>query len=147
MEEIKIEKMNLDHFNEIKEVLISEFDDFWNENLLKEEIENENSRYIVAKKNNEIVGFAGIKYNFDNCVEIMNIVTKKNQRRNGIGKILIEKIKEIAKEFCVQKICLEVNEQNLPAINLYQKNGFKQVGVRKQYYDGKFDAILMDYNL
>lgn len=147
MEEIKIEKMNLDHFNEIKEVLISEFDDFWNENLLKEELENENSRYIVAIKNNEIVGFAGIKYNFDNCVEVMNVVTKKNKRRNGIGKILIDNIKEIAKEFCVQKICLEVNEQNLPAINLYQKNGFKRVGVRKQYYNGKFDAILMDYIL
>ena len=147
MEEIKIEKMNLDHFNEIKKVLISEFDDFWNENLLKEELENENSKYIVAIKNNEIVGFAGVKYNFDNCVEVMNIVTRKNKRRNGIGKILIDNIKKIAKEFCVEKICLEVNEKNLPAINLYQKNGFKQVGVRKQYYDGKFDAILMDYNL
>jgi len=147
MEEIRIEKMNLDHFIRIKEILLSEFDDFWNENLLEEELQNPNSNYIVALRNDEIVGFAGIKNNFDDCVEIMNIVTKKNERRTGIGKILIENIKELAKEFKVKKICLEVNEKNLPAINLYQNNGFKQVGLRRQYYDGKFDAILMDYNL
>ncbi len=147
MKEIIIEKMNLEHFNRIKEILLSEFDDFWNEKILEEELQNSNSKYIVAIKNDEIVGFAGIKYNFDDCVEIMNIVTKKNERRTGIGKILIENIKELAKEFNVKKICLEVNEKNSPAINLYHNNGFKQVGVRRKYYDGKFDAILMDYNL
>lgn len=147
MEEIKIERMNLDHFNKIKDILLEEFDDFWNENLLKEELENKNSKYIVAIKDDEVVGFAGIKYNFDNFVEIMNIVTKKNQRRNGIGKILIENIKKLAKEYGVEKIFLEVNHQNLPAIKLYENSGFKQVGIRKQYYEGKFDAILMDYNL
>lgn len=147
MEEIKIERMNLDHFNKIKDILLEEFDDFWNENLLKEELENKNSKYIVAIKDDEVVGFAGIKYNFDNFVEIMNIVTKKNQRRNGIGKILIENIKKLAKEYGVEKIYLEVNNQNLPAIKLYENSGFKQVGIRKQYYEGKFDAILMDYNL
>lgn len=147
MEEIKIKKMNLNHYEKIKDIVLTEFDDFWNSNLLKEELQNENSRYIVAIKENEILGFAGIKYNFDNFVEIMNIVTKKNQRRNGIGVILLKNIIEISKEFNVKKISLEVDEKNFPAINLYRKLGFNSVGRRKKYYNGISDAILMDFYL
>lgn len=146
MEDIVIEKMNLNHYEKIKDLLKSDFDEFWNSAVLKEELENENSRYIVASINREIVGFAGIKYNF-NTVEIMNIVTKKSQRRKGIGEILLDNLIEASKEFDIQKIELEVNEKNFPAINLYRKKGFKEVGVRKKYYDGIFDAVLMDYNL
>ena len=146
MEDIKVEKMNLNHFEEIKDILEDEFDDFWNSKILKEELENENTRYVVAIKNEEILGFAGIKYNFD-TVEVMNIVTKKNQRRKGLASLLLRKLLEISKEFNVSKISLEVNEQNLPALNLYKKLGFFEVGRRNKYYNEQFDAILMDYNL
>lgn len=146
MENIKIEKMDLKHYERIKDVLQEEFDDFWTPELLKEEIENENSKYIVAIIGDEIVGFAGIKYNFE-IVEIMNLVTKKNQRRKGIGGFLLNNLIEISKEFNVKKIELEVNEKNFSAIKIYRKKGFKDVGIRKKYYNGIFDAILMDYNL
>jgi len=146
MEDIKVEKMDFNHFEKIKDILEDEFDDFWNSQILKDELENENTRYVVAIKNGEVSGFAGIKYNFD-TVEVMNIVTKKNQRRNGLATILLRNLIEISKEFNVSKILLEVNEQNLPAINLYNKLGFFEVGRRKKYYNNQFDAILMDYNL
>lgn len=146
MEDIKIEKMDLKHYERIKDVLQEDFDDFWTPELLKEEIENENSKYIVAIIGDEIVGFAGIKYNFE-IVEIMNLVTKKNQRRKGIGGFLLNNLIEISKEFNVKKIELEVNEKNFSAIKIYRKKGFKDVGIRKKYYNGIFDAILMDYNL
>ncbi len=146
MENIIVEKMTIKHYNLIKDILENEFDDFWNPKILKEELENINSRYIIAKKNDEIVGFAGIKYNYEN-VEIMNIVTKRNQRRKGIARILLKKLIECSKEFNINKISLEVNENNLPAINLYKKMGFEVVGLRKMYYNGKSNAILMDYYL
>ena len=68
--------MTLADLNSIKNNLISEFDDFWNYNILKEELDNNNSNYIMAKLNNEIIGFAGIKIIL-NEADIMNIVTKK----------------------------------------------------------------------
>ncbi|MCI9366191.1 MAG: GNAT family N-acetyltransferase [Clostridia bacterium] len=40
-------------------------------------------------------------------------------------------------------ITLEVNEENKPAIHLYEKYGFQTVGTRKRYYDNKFDAYIM----
>lgn len=146
MEEFEIKNMQLYHYNKIKNSLELDFDDFWNKDMLKEELQNENSRYIVALKNDEIVGFAGIKYNFDS-VEIMNIVTKKSYRRKGIAFILLKNLIVLSKQFKTKKIQLEVNEKNIPAINLYKKIGFNVVGIRKKYYNGIFDAILMDYIL
>ena len=146
MEEIIIEKMTLKDYYNIKEVLKTELDDLWNPKILKEELENKYTKYIVAKINKNIVGFAGIKYNFS-TVEIMNIVTNKNYRRKGIATIMLNNLIELSKEFNVSKIELEVNEKNISAINLYQKKGFKQVGIRKKYYNGIFDAVLMDYFL
>ena len=138
--------MTLSDFEDIKDILVDEFDEFWKPSILESELNSENSKYIVAIMNNEIVGLAGIKYNFD-TLEIMNIVTKKTQRRKGIGLVLLNNLIKLSKDYCVDKIELEVNEKNLPAINLYKKIGFKQVGLRKKYYDNNFDAILMDYNL
>ena len=76
---IEIKDMTLEHLETIKDVLNSEFDDFWNYNILKEELNSQNSCYIVALLNNEIVGFAGIKF-IVNEADIMNIVTRKNFR-------------------------------------------------------------------
>ena len=146
MENIKILKMNFNHLDAIKDDLENEYDDFWNFHILEEELKNENSLYIVAIKENEIIGFAGIKYNFEN-VELMNIVVKKKYRKQGFGYILLKEIINKSSEFDTSKIGLEVSEKNIGAIELYKKVGFKQVGIRKKYYNGKDDAILMDYYL
>ena len=82
--DIKIEKMTITDLNNIKHNLNTDFDDFWNYNVLKEEIENNNSQYIVAKVDNEVVGFAGIKIIMDEA-DIMNIVTKKSFRKIKIS--------------------------------------------------------------
>ena len=142
---IKIEKMNLNHLNELQEILISDFDDFWSFSTLKEELENENSSYIIGKINNEIIGFAGLKKIFDQA-DIMNIVIKKTYRNQGIGTLLLENLILLAKELNISTLFLEVNEQNKPAIHLYEKLGFKKLGVRKKYYNNN-NGIIMKKNL
>ncbi len=142
---IKIEKMSLLDFETIKDSLQSEFDDFWTQSILKSELENENSKYIVAKENQNIVGFAGIIILPDD-VEITNIVTKKSERKKGIGNLLLDKLIIMARETGKDNISLEVNEKNIIAINLYKKFGFETVGRRKKYYNQKDDAIIMTKN-
>lgn len=137
-----IEKMTLIDFENIKEKLQEDFDEFWNSSILKSELENENSKYIVAKENNEIIGFAGIIVTPVD-VEITNIVTKKSKRKKGIGKSLLDKLIEMAKELKSETISLEVNEKNNIAIHLYEKCGFEKVGLRKKYYNGIDNAIIM----
>ncbi len=139
---IKVENMTLEDFENIKENLQNDFDEFWTPNILKSELQSENSKYIVAKKENEIVGFAGIWISPID-VEITNIVTKKTERKKGIGSLLLEKLIEMAKETKRNNISLEVNENNIAAGLLYQKYGFEVVGIRKKYYYGKDNAIIM----
>ena len=143
--DIKIEKMTITDLNNIKDNLNNDFDDFWNYNVLKEEIESNNSKYIVAKIDNEVVGFAGIKIIMDEA-DIMNIVTKKTFRNKGIGTLLLKNLISISHELQLSSISLEVNEKNLPAIHLYEKFGFENLGIRKNYYQDK-NAIIMTKKL
>lgn len=138
---VEIKNMTLEHLETIKDVLNSEFDDFWNYNILKEELNSQNSCYIVAFLNNEIVGFAGIKF-IANEADIMNIVTKKTFRNQGIGKLLLENLIQLAKSLHLKSITLEVNEENAPAIHLYKKFGFEILGIRKNYYQNKNGIIM-----
>lgn len=138
-----ISEMNLQDLENIKDCLLTDFDDFWSYNILKQELENGKSKYFVAKQENEIVGFAGILLIIDE-VNIMNIVVKKGKRKLGIGSLLLEEIIKYSKIYNATSITLEVNEKNIPAIKLYEKYGFKQVGFRKKYYNNEDNAILMD---
>lgn len=138
-----ISEMNLQDLENIKGCLLTDFDNFWSYNILKQELENGKSKYFVAKQENEIVGFTGILLIIDQ-VNIMNIVVKKDKRNFGIGSSLLEEIIRYSKIHNATSITLEVNEKNIPAIKLYKKYGFKQVGLRRKYYNNEDNAILMD---
>lgn len=138
-----VNKMN---FNDLDNLNISEFDDFWNLDILKDELKSNNSEFIVAKLENEVVGFAGAKFIIDEA-DIMNIAVKSSYRKQGIASLLLKNLIDVCKNNNINSINLEVNEENFPAINLYKKYEFLEVGRRKNYYDGKFDAILMKKNI
>ena len=141
---IKISTMMLNDLEQIKENLQTDFDDFWNFEIFKEELANTNSMYLVLKYENEIVSFGGIKFILDEA-DIMNIVTKKDKRNQGFAKFLLNKLITMAKEQNCKTITLEVNENNLPAIKLYKDFKFKEIGKRKNYYKNGDTAILMTY--
>ena len=87
--DLKLSKMSIEDLKSIKNVLASEFDNFWSYDVLEEELECDNSYVIVAKVDeNTIVGFAGLKVILDEA-DIMNIVVKKDFRHNGIGSVLL----------------------------------------------------------
>ena len=144
--DIEITKMEIADLEKIENILVNDFDSFWSASILKNELENKqnlNSIYFVAKdEKKEIVGFVGVLI-IDTEANIMNIVVKKDKRLLGIGSQLLKFIIDYSKDQNLSSITLEVNEQNLPAINLYKKHNFKQVGLRKKYYNNKDNAILM----
>ena len=139
---IQIYKMHLSDLDMISDNLNQDFDDFWNYNIFKNELENPNSKYIVAKNNSDIIGYAGIWIAID-IAHITNIVVKKDCRNQGIGSYLLKELIEISKKLEVKELTLEVNEYNLAAINLYKKFEFKHVGTRKKYYKNTDNALIM----
>ena len=115
--------------------------------MLKNELKNENSYYIIAKLENNIVGFGGIWKAVDD-VHITNIVVRKKFRKLGIGNVILEHLIKIGRNIQnINSITLEVNSKNTPAINLYLKFGFKKVGLRKNYYGLDENAIIMTLDL
>ena len=141
--DFKIDKMSLKDLTSIKDILTTEFDDFWNYEILKSELESGNSYFFVVKNTlDEVVGFAGIKVILDEA-DIMNIVVKKDFRNKKIGSLLLEHLISYSKSINLKNITLEVNKNNLSAIKLYEKFAFDRLGIRKKYYNGKDDAIIM----
>lgn len=143
---IQINKMTMEHFLEINNVFEEMFDCFWNKNILKSEIENKLSTYIVASYENKVVGFAGFLKVFDEC-DITNIVTRKDMRGKNIGSIMLNQLINIAKKKNIKRINLEVNEKNIIAQKLYKKYNFIKIGIRKKYYNNIDDAIIMQLDI
>ena len=141
-----LEKMELKHLETIKDTLYSEFDNFWTISTLKNELENLNTYYIIAKIDEEIVGFGGLNQILDE-MQLNYIVTKKNKRNLGIASKILDNLISFANTKNITSITLEVNEKNLIAIKLYKKFGFKQIGLRKKYYNNIDNAILMQKNI
>ena len=141
-EKIKIMPMHASDIDAITPNFETEFDKFWNINTLRNDFSNPNSTYIIAKIDDEIVGFAGFLKICDET-NIMNIVTKVDKRHLGIGSKLMQALIDEAKKQNLTSITLEVNDKNFQAIKLYEKFGFKRIGLRKKYYNNTDDAIIM----
>ena len=165
---IKISKMTETDLNALKNSLISDFDDFWSFNSLQQEFKNDTSHLFVVKSNssvqnimpgqdlssttnskshiNDILGFVSVQFIIDEAT-ITNIVTKKACRNQGIGSKLLEFITDYCKSNNMKTLTLEVNENNTYALKLYKKYGFKQIGLRKNYYNGIDNAIIMNLDI
>ena len=137
---ISIMPFSITELEDISDILEKDYDDFWNFNILKSELQNPSSMYLCCKKNSQIIGFAGITLVLDTA-ELNNIVIKKDCRGHGYSSLLLKNMIEKAKSKGCKKLNLEVAANNITAINLYKKFGFKQVGIRSKYYNG-IDALL-----
>lgn len=134
--------MNRNHLERICENLIN-YDEFWTNAVLEDEFNNENSKYFVAiDENDEIIAFGGLWFNIDEA-HVMNIAVKKEFRSQHVGTELLEFLVVEAKKENKNCITLEVREDNVPAIELYKKLEFDEIGRRKKYYEKLYDAIIM----
>lgn len=141
-----IREMNLDDLESIKDILQSDFDDFWNYNIFFEELKNQYSKYFCGIEENQIVGFAGVWQSID-VMHITNIVVRKDKRGQYFGEKLLRKLIDYSKDKEeVISLTLEVHEDNIIAQELYKKYNFKALGKRKNYYKNK-DAIIYTLEL
>lgn len=138
---MEFRRMSLDDLNKIASNL-NNFDDFWTFGIFKEELINPKCHYIVAIQDEDILGFGGISVVLDEA-NINNIAVRFDKRNNKIGSKILLNLIDISKLLNCSFITLEVNVKNLPAIKLYENFGFKNLGIRKNYYKGQFDAYIM----
>ena len=120
-------------------------DNFTYELTKKEFSTNPYLKIITYVEKDKIIGFLLYSLIYDRIeIEQFEVITK--ERGKGIGDKLLKYLIEKYQDTDIKNITLEVKEDNIVAINLYEKYGFKNVSTREKYYDG-INGLLMEKTL
>ena len=115
----------------------------WSEASVAGELDNPLSVWLVCEDQGRVLGYVGSQTVLDET-DMMNIAVLPEARRAGIGERLILSLIELLKDRGSRSLALEVRASNTPAISLYKKLGFLQVGRRPNYYRGpREDALIL----
>ena len=142
---IRIVPMNADHLEEIERLERICFSRPWNRRMLAEELENQCAAFLVAEDGDTgaVLGYAGLLVVADEGY-ITNVAVFPEFRRCGIAARILEVYLNFAEANRLAFVTLEVRPTNAPAIALYENLGFRQVGLRKNYYHKpKEDALIL----
>ena len=115
----------------------------WSERLFWSELGQLDTRhYVVALEEGRVVGYAGLcDYPDEAFVQTMAVAPSAQGR--GLGaRLLVELLEEAARRG-QPTVSLEVRADNAPAQRLYERHGFTRTGVRRGYYAGGVDALVL----
>lgn len=146
-----MQKININPFDksDIEEAVKLEKECFsspWSEKGFECAI-NEGLSYFISAKNEtgDFMGYAGM-YSAADEGYIYNIAVWTEYRSNGVGSALLKNLLEYSEKSGLLFLSLEVRKSNINAIKFYEKLGFKELGIRKNFYDfPKEDAVIMSY--
>ena len=138
-----IVKMNESHVKAVAELEKICFSDPWSENSVASELKNKLALWLVAEEEGRVAGYIGSQTCGDES-DVMNVAVHPDFRRRGIAENLVNGLVEELKAIESRCLTLEVRASNVPAISLYEKLGFLEVGRRKNYYrNPREDALIM----
>lgn len=135
--------MNAAHVAQVAELEKLCFRDPWSEKSVASELENALSLWLVAVDGEHVTGYVGSQ---SVCGEsdMMNVAVHPEYRRQGIAERLVDALVAELKARGSHSLTLEVRASNDAARKLYDKLGFQQVGLRKNYYrNPREDALIL----
>lgn len=140
---MKYVKMDENHVAQVALLEQACFSDPWSEKAISSELINPLSCWIVALDGEMLAGYVGSQ-SVLGWADMMNLAVAVDYRRRGIAEQLVHTLIDNLKSQDVTCLTLEVRASNQPAIKLYEKIGFSQVGRRPNYYHNpKEDALIM----
>lgn len=139
----EIKKATLDMVDDIVNIENISFTVPWSKKTFLEAMESKHISTSVLEEDEAICGFCCMMA--IGCeAELLNIAVLPEHRRKGYAALLLEKELLSLSENGVEDVFLEVRESNSPARRLYERFGFCEIGVRKNYYSQpKENAVLM----
>lgn len=139
---IEVKLMEIRDLPEVVEIEKEIFSIPWSLKSFQESLINKNTLYMVAVENEKVIGYAGMYISFEEG-DISNVAVASNYRKRGVATKLLLEIIRRAHEKGVTDVTLEVRETNVGAIRLYEKLGFKEVGIRKNFYEKPIENALI----
>ena len=138
-----IEKMNSSHVAQIAQLEKICFSDPWSEKSVASELDNKLAFWLVAAEGDTVAGYIGSQTVIDET-DMMNVAVHPDFRRQGIAEALVNTLVENLKKMRSRCLTLEVRASNAPAIALYEKLGFAEIGRRRNYYrNPREDALIL----
>lgn len=123
------------------------FSDAWTEKGIYDTWKQSQAFVVVAEENNNIVGYCIIYYVLDEG-EIARIAVDSTLRKQGVGRQILDHVVEICNTKEITTLLLDVRESNETARRFYQKYGFLEDGIRKNFYEGPREhAVLMSMQI
>ena len=104
-----------------------------------------NNLFKVLKSESNIIGYYIALFVAEEC-QLLNITVRLELKKKGFGQLMLKNLVEECRKKNIINIFLEVRLSNSSAIRLYEKNGFNEIGIRRNYYkipEGREDAIMM----
>lgn len=145
--ELLLDYMTLEDVSGVTIIEEECFSQPWSYQAFLSELQNEHAVTLIAIADFEVVGFINARFLLDEG-SINNIAVTLTHRRQHIANQLLQKLIDFAVEKQLASLTLEVRKSNETAIKLYQKHGFCEVGLRKNFYDQPTeDGILMTRTL
>ena len=136
-------KARLEHLDDVSKLEKLCFSVPWTEGQLLSEIESEYGCIFIKYDGEDPVCYC-IWHMAGDQAELYRIGTDPDKRGKGYADILIKAGLDWAKIRSAESVFLEVRAGNNPAISLYQKHGFENIGIRKKYYTNPTeDAVIM----
>ncbi len=141
---LRIEAMRLTDLPAVYAIELASFTTPWPPHAYRSELEtNRMATYLVVRAADELVGYAGMWVMVDEA-HITTFAVHPAWRRRRVGERLLLALLDLALERRAREATLEVRLSNLPARRLYEKYGFRPVGIRPNYYsDDREDALIM----
>lgn len=118
--------------------------DAWSEAMMRGELSDQprTRHYVVAEVGDRVVGYAGLAVAADQA-DVQTIAVLAGHRRSGIGAALMDALLAEAVRRGATSVFLEVRADNAPAQAMYERFGFRRLGLRRRYYEDGTDAITM----
>lgn len=144
-----IRKATIKDIDEIMEIEKGSFDwyDIFPKNLFQQYLKEYNDGFYVALDQFEsIVGYAILaeknRYGY-----VLSIAVHPKNRNKGVAVLLMNFLESKSKEKSFKKLNLDVRVDNRPAIAVYRKLGFVEIGIKIGFYGDGTNAIIMEKNL
>jgi ribosomal-protein-alanine N-acetyltransferase len=114
----------------------------WKIEDFRQSLYNPNNLYLVVEEQGVILGYCGL-WGVVGEGQITNVAVAKQYRGRHVAEVMLTKLIELGRKQGLEAFTLEVRESNRAAITLYHKLGFKDAGVRKNFYEAPVENALI----
>jgi [ribosomal protein S18]-alanine N-acetyltransferase len=143
---MRLARMELGDLGEVQNIEDAVYPHPWTRGNFLDSLYSGYESWVLRQRDGMLAGYFLVMFAVDEA-HLLNITVRRDLHGRGIGRALLDKVVEIARDKSTTSVLLEVRPTNLRALSVYRQYGFAEIGRRKGYYPAanntREDAIVM----